>query len=160
MKCSTHEVATAFNSISQFAFSAFSEVSEFCILELENLSLELSSQLWDSKRPGKSENAVWLSQNQINSLFWFKGWIWFSSEICPWRAEIKRCPQMLSDTASFPESFITLSSPIGKTTGLQAVAPVSAGLTSRCFVYLRLWSTLGSFQTAASRHFLKLKKTT
>lgn len=45
MKYSTHEFATALNSISQFAFSAFSEVSEFCILELENLSLELSSQL-------------------------------------------------------------------------------------------------------------------
>ena len=59
MKSSVHEAATTFNSISLFAFSAFSEVLEFCLLELENLSLELSSQLWDSKRPGKSENAEW-----------------------------------------------------------------------------------------------------
>lgn len=45
MKSSTHEAAAAFDSISLFAFSAFFEVSEFCLLELENLSLELSSQL-------------------------------------------------------------------------------------------------------------------
>lgn len=45
MKSSVHEAVTAFNSISLFVFSAFSEVPEFCLLELENLSLELSSQL-------------------------------------------------------------------------------------------------------------------
>lgn len=45
MKSSIPEASTAFDSISFFAFSAFSEVPEFCFLELENLSLELSSQL-------------------------------------------------------------------------------------------------------------------
>lgn len=45
MKSSIREAATASNSISLFAFSAFSEVPEFCLLELENVSLELSSQL-------------------------------------------------------------------------------------------------------------------
>lgn len=45
MKSSIPVAATAFGSIPFFAFSAFSEVPEFCLLELENLSLELSSQL-------------------------------------------------------------------------------------------------------------------
>lgn len=111
MKSSIHEAATTFNSISLFAFSAFSEVPEFCLLELENLSLELSSQLWDSKRPGKSENADWaVSQNQMSTFFWFQRCSWSALKICTWRVERKRCPYLLSGTASSSESFISLSS--------------------------------------------------
>lgn len=120
-----------------FAFSAFSEVPEFCLLEFEDLSLELSSQLWDSKRPGKSKNADQISAFRCNLS---------TSEICAWRAERKMCPHLLSDTALSPESFISLS-PCCCWQNYRRwwVAPVSAGLSSRCFVELRLWNTLGAF---------------
>lgn len=113
MKYCIHEVATAFNSISQFAFSALSEVSEFCVLELENLSLELSSQLWDSKRPGKSENADYLKIKWIHSSD-LKGESDFLQRFVPEEQKGKdalNCFQILLVSL---ESFITLSAAIGK----------------------------------------------
>lgn len=109
MKSSIHEAATAFDSISLFAFTAFPEVPEFCILKLENLSLELPSQLWDSKRPGKTEKADWAVSQSQTQFFWFQKWSWSAPEICAWRAERRSCLQMLSDTAPSLESLINFS---------------------------------------------------
>lgn len=65
----------------------------------------------------------------------------------------KKVPSYDLDTAPSPKSFIgSLPAAVGKTAGADIVAPASAGLSSRCFVELRLWYTLGAFNSFSQQH--------